>query len=168
MNCFTKYYIYAKMKGCDKLYDDILIPHIQKTESEHNLEILEAYESNLENLPLVADLDDVEQKIFIFDDLINSSSKDLNNIQDYFIMSRKKNCSLVFISQNYYSIPKVIRNNITTVCITKVDSSRDLRLIANDICCDDYDEVREHYNSRKDVFIKTIDGKGKTRYITDF
>lgn len=168
MNCFTKFYIFAKMLGSDPLYDDILIPKLEETEGKHGLSVLEIAENNLDNLPVVEDLDDKEQKIFIFDDLINSSSKELKQIGNYFCMARKKNCTLVFVTQNYFSSPKVVRNNVTTICITTIDSNKDLKLVASDIADCDFERFKAYYDKKDSTLIKTINEVGKNIYITNF
>src|SRR5699024_4046057 len=49
-----------------------------------------------------------KQSLIIFDDLINSPQA-FPAIQELFLRARKKNCSLCFITQEFYSIPKLIK-----------------------------------------------------------
>ena len=77
---------------------------------------------------------DKENKILIvFDDMIADmiSNKKLNSIvTELFIICRKLNISLVFISQSYFKVPKDVRNNSTHIVIIKVLNKRELQQIA--------------------------------------
>jgi len=55
------------------------------------------------------------QKIVIFDDLVCESDQD--NIINYFINGRHKNCSVIYLTQSFYKVPKNIRDNCTHFCV---------------------------------------------------
>jgi len=58
-------------------------------------------------------LDDMDKKynhLVVWDDLV--LSKDLKGVENYYMRARKQNCSVVFLSQSYYDIPKFIRKNL--------------------------------------------------------
>ena len=69
-----------------------------------------------------------ENKILIvFDDMIADmiNNKKLNSIlTELFIICRKLNISLVFISQTYFKVPKDVRNNSTHFFIMKIPNKR--------------------------------------------
>ena len=52
----------------------------------------------------------------IFDDLI----KDNNYINEWFVRSRKKNCSNFFLSHSYFKISKTLRLNIHYLILFKI------------------------------------------------
>jgi hypothetical protein len=66
----------------------------------------------------------------VLDDLVNRSPKEQAPISEYFLRARKKGVSLVYISQSFYAIPKMIRNNITHLLLKQVSSSRNLAMIS--------------------------------------
>jgi hypothetical protein len=72
---------------------------------------------------------------------------------------RKKNCSLVFISQDYFKTPKVIRGNCDTIVITGITSKKDLQLIYQDISkgepFDVFKSMVEKSTIGNDVFVKS-------------
>ena len=74
-----------------------------------------------------------ERKIFImFDDMIADIMKNKKFqaiIKELSIGSRKLNISLVFITQSYFSVPKVVRLNSTHYFIMKINK-RELQNIA--------------------------------------
>ena len=78
-------------------------------------------------------VDDVEeQTLVVFDDLILADKKVQNAIGEYFIRGRKKGLSVVYISQNYFGIPKIIRQQFSYLILKKINSGKDLNLILNE------------------------------------
>src|SRR6266550_639131 len=55
----------------------------------------------------VDELDPNKQNLIVFDDYI--TSRDQNKIEDLFIRGRKKNVSIIYLTQSYYQTPKNIR-----------------------------------------------------------
>ena len=69
----------------------------------------------------------------VFDDMIADmiNYKKLNAIvPELFIRGRKLNISLVFITQSYFKIPKVVRLNTSHFFIAKIPNKRELQQIA--------------------------------------
>ena len=64
----------------------------------------------------------------MFDDLVFSNEK----ISKFFTQSRKLNISCVFISHRYFSIDRLLRNNLDYIIFTKLDK-KEIKLIYNDI-----------------------------------
>ena len=93
------------------MYDKILIPELQRASEEVGVNLIGAYADDLESLPdLKSDLiDSSRQNLFVFDDMNEESAKDLKRIEEYFTKARKLNCSLVYISQDFFKTPVKIR-----------------------------------------------------------
>ena len=51
----------------------------------------------------------------VFDDLV--CERNQNSIINYFINGRHRNCSVVYLSQTFYKVPKNIRDNCSHFCI---------------------------------------------------
>ena len=71
--------------------------------------------------------------LIIFDDMINHVMSDKNAqqvLKDLFIRCRKLNISLCFLTQSYFSVPKVVRLNCTHYLIFKLYNKRELQKIA--------------------------------------
>ena len=64
----------------------------------------------------------------MFDDLVFSNEK----ISKFFTQSRKLNVSCVFISHRYFSIDRLLRNNLDYIIFTKLDK-KEIKLIYKDI-----------------------------------
>ena len=79
--------------------------------------------------------------LIVFDDMIADIMKNKkfqSIIKDLFIRCRKRNISLAFITQDYFSVPKDVRLNSTHYLIMKINNTRELQNIAinhsADIC----------------------------------
>ncbi len=84
----------------------------------------------LENAPLLDKMDKIFNHIVIFDDLV--LEKNQTRIANYYIRARKLNCSVVYLSQSYFSIPKIIRQNCTYLVLLRLSGQRELKLILSE------------------------------------
>lgn len=139
---FERFYIFCKMLGNDKLYDDYLIPKLEHLEKEENVPVLIIKSNTLDDLPDInSDIIDPEyQNLFIFDDMIDENQASLKKVQAYFTKMRKKNCSLIFITQNYFDTPKSIRKNCQYFLFTNLSSQNELGHIYRDLARNDIQE----------------------------
>lgn len=87
--------------------------------------------SSFNEMPSVDEMDSDYQNLIVIDDMI--LAKDHSIIEDYFIRSRKKNCSVIYITQSFYRTPKLLRDNCTDFCIFDVCSKRELQEIEKTI-----------------------------------
>ena len=69
--------------------------------------------------------------LLVIDDLV--LSKDLSAISEVYIRGRKLGVSVVFISQSYFKIPTVIRQNCSYLVLLKLSGVRDARLILSEM-----------------------------------
>jgi hypothetical protein len=81
----------------------------------------------LSNLPPLDKFDKKENHLVCIDDLV--LSKDLTPVENYYIRCRKMNVSVIFISQSYFAIPKMIRNNCSYLILLKLSGDREVNLI---------------------------------------
>jgi hypothetical protein len=93
--------------------------------AKQNIQIFEG----VENLPNLDTFDKNEQTLVVLDDLVLSKQE---KIIEYFIRCRKLNVSVLYISQSYYAVPKMIRNNINYLIIKQVSSARNLKMISSE------------------------------------
>lgn len=56
-----------------------------------------------EDVTHVEKLDDDSNKVVIVDD-IKLDNKNIDNIKDYFSLSRYKNCNCIYLTQSYYDV----------------------------------------------------------------
>ena len=98
-----------------------------------------------DGLPDIDKMDKEKQKLIIFDDLVNE--KDQKVICEAFIRLRKKNASLAYLSQSYYAVPKMIRNNLTYIIIKQLSSLKNLTMIMREYSLGvDKKELKEMYD----------------------
>ena len=77
-------------------------------------------------------IDNNKINLVIFDDLVFSNKK----ISEFFTKSRKLNASCVFICHRYFSIDRLLRNNLDYIIFTKLDK-KEIKMM--------YNEVSFHY-----------------------
>jgi hypothetical protein len=92
--------------------------------------------SDIDELPEVDTFDPKVQNLVIFDDMITAKDTKLKHISDFWIRGRKKNISTLFLSQDFYGIPVLIRKNTQIVLIRGIVSTRDLNLILKEFATD--------------------------------
>jgi hypothetical protein len=80
--------------------------------------------------PALDSFDKKENHLIIWDDLI--MEKKLTSIEEAYIRARNRNVSCVFISQSYYKIPKIIRQNCTFLVLLKLSGAREANMIMSE------------------------------------
>jgi len=86
-----------------------------------------------EGLSSLPDLDKFDKSLshlVVLDDLQNE--KDQSKICNYAIRCRKLNVSLMYLCQNFYVCPKVIRANCNYMIILKLSGNRELKMILSE------------------------------------
>jgi hypothetical protein len=72
-----------------------------------------------------------ERWLLVLDDVIaNMTSK--SNVYLYFIASRKENIDCHLLAQSYFKTNKLIRSNLNYLCLLRIGSDKDLKLILSD------------------------------------
>lgn len=84
----------------------------------------------LTNTPPLDKYDKDFNHLLVWDDLV--LSKDLSMVENYYIRARKLNVSVIFISQSYFRIPKIIRNNCSYMVLLKLSGQREVNVILSE------------------------------------
>lgn len=110
----------------------------------------------MSNTPKLDDMDKKYNHLVVWDDLV--LSKNLNNVEEYYMRARKKNCSVIFLSQSYYDIPKFIRKNSNYLVLLDLGGSkREQTAIMNEWSSDlDKDELKAVYNDAVSVPLRPL------------
>ena len=123
-NTFEKILIFTQDKE-EQLY--------QFLEESLPMDELEIFEG-IENL-IKYDFDNLQEKqhLIIFDDMCIESEKKQQNICELFIRGRKMakgyGCSLIYLTQSYFQTPPIIRKQMTSLILRKINGKRDAREI---------------------------------------
>ena len=100
------------------------IEHKIKKKTGESIEIF-TLSDKLEDIPdLDSDLDKNKQNLLILDDLITVKNQKI--VEDYYIRSRKKNVTCIYLTQSYFKVPRVIRLNTDYFFLFNVPSRREL------------------------------------------
>lgn len=110
----------------------------------------------MHNTPKLDDMDKKYNHLVCWDDLV--LSKNLDSVCEYYMRARKKNCSVVFLSQSYYDIPKFIRKNSTYLILLDLGGSkREKTAILNEWASDlDVDEMNAVFNDATSVKLRPL------------
>ena len=93
------------------------------------------FHTTLAELPKLADLrkdmEKNERVLLVLDDYM-MELKNYPNVADYFIYGRKKNITLFCLAQSYYTVPKVLRQQMTYLLLFKITQKKDINLILSE------------------------------------
>jgi len=106
-------------------------PLYELLKSKLDSDSLHIYENGI--IPEISEYADLDEQILmIFDDLV--LDKDQRQISEYFIRGRKiaKGISLIYLSQTYFGVPKIIRLQCNFIFLKKLSSLKDLGMILSD------------------------------------
>ncbi len=84
----------------------------------------------LESLPQLDKFDKELNHLVVLDDLV--TAKDQSVIENYYIRARKLNVSVIYISQSYFRVPKIIRQNLNYLMLLKLSGERELKIILSE------------------------------------
>jgi hypothetical protein len=126
--------IHLFSQGIKGTFADITIITRNKDEPLYNFLVSKCEQiqvkEGIHNLPQLDKMDKKVNHLVCFDDLV--LSKDQSAIENYYIRARKLNCSVIYLSQSYFRIPKVIRNNCSYMVILKLSGNREVNLILSE------------------------------------
>jgi hypothetical protein len=130
-NTFEKILIFTQDK------EEQLYQYLENKLSPDELEIFEGIENvmgfNFDNL-------EPKQHLIIFDDMCIESEKKQQNICELFIRGRKMaqsyGCSLIYLTQSYFQTPPVIRKQMTSLILRKINGKRDASSILKECSID--------------------------------
>jgi hypothetical protein len=114
-------YIYAKDLE-EHLYVD-LVENCEKASSIEEFDY--EFENDLTNAKSIDEMDRSSHNLVVFDDFCTDAPS-MNKIKEYFIRGRKMNCTCIFISQDYFSVPKIIRLQCSYFCMFKSRDDREI------------------------------------------
>ena len=126
---FDKIYLFAKNLEQDK-YQYLLQDFAENINSEVGYEVIEA---NSDEITPLEELPVYNQKTVVFDDIVCESNQ--NSIINYFIKGRHKKCCVIYLTQEFYKVPKIIRNNCSHFCILNFNP-RENKRIADELSVD--------------------------------
>lgn len=98
------------------------------------------FSDELDDLPNLDELDPTMMHLFVFDDMVNTKNQD--KIKEFFMRGRKKNCSMIYITQKYHAIPTFIRENANYTVIFKPPTNRIMTTLYQD-CGGDCETIQD-------------------------
>ena len=80
------------------------------------------------SIPNLEEFKDKRQRLIVFDDLV-VFKKIQPIIAEYYIRGRHFNLSMAYLSQDYYNIPKIVRQQANYLVLKKINSAKDYKMI---------------------------------------
>jgi len=126
--------IYLFSQGAKGTFADITIITRNKDEPLYNFLTKKCdqiqIKEGLHNIPQLDKFDKKLNHLVCFDDLV--LAKDQSAIENFYIRARKLNCSVVYLSQSFFDIPKMIRKNCSYMVFLKIGGIREVKTILRD------------------------------------
>ena len=120
---FNKIIVYYKER--EKLYDYL----------EKKLKGGIEFHNSLADLPTLAEMrknaKEADRYLVVLDDYMMELNK-YKNVADYFIYGRKKNITLFCLAQNYYTVPKPLRSQMTYLLLFFMTQQKDIKMVLSD------------------------------------
>jgi hypothetical protein len=147
--------------------DEPLYNYLEDKMGDNGLSIVEGIDS----APDLDSFDKEEQSLIVMDDLV--LEKNQSALENYFIRARKLNCSLIYISQSYYRVPRIIRQNLNYLVIKQLSSLKDLYRIMSEYSLGvDKPQLADMYKSstisKQDFLLIDMDTDPTNRFRKNF
>jgi DNA helicase HerA-like ATPase len=148
---FDTFYLYAK--DLEEPYYQLL----QNVFNDEKISIIESYfSSDIEDIVDVDELDRYKENLIVVDDFV--TEKDQKKLIDLAIRGRKMNASMIYITQDWYRVPKSIRLQCNYLSIFPSCDGNDISLIFREKGLDK--KLRKYYEKNiKNFECLTIDFK---------
>ena len=131
-SCFHKVYIYSKTLDEEK-YEFLIAMQKQKEIALKRKGIAESlvhFSTEIRDAIQLENLDKGFQHAYVFDDICLENKKEQEKyIGAMWIRCRKYNASAFYLSQSFFKIPKVIRDNANFIVLKKLADLRELDII---------------------------------------
>lgn len=96
------------------------------------------------------ELDEEKDNLVIFDDFIASPEAN-DRISDWFIRGRHANASIIYLTQSYFNMPKVMRLQASDTTVFKTNNSSELRAIYQRAASNmDFDDFLQEFKKQTD------------------
>lgn len=127
INAWDKILLFAKNTE-EPLYAE-LIECMRKAEKETRTEIL-IVSDNIATLPRIETINKKSRTLLIVDDMMSEGKRKLKPVEDYWTRGRKKNVSMMWLSQLFFrGAPQELRANSDYIIISKIMMQDDLHRI---------------------------------------
>ena len=123
--CYHRLYVFAKdlseekYEGLREFFDEV------EGKVDGDMELL----TISDEITPVDELNPEFQNLVVFDDFVGEKNK---NIEEYFKRGRKKNCSMIYITQDYFKTPKFIRLQCDHFIFYNINSKYQIRSLIQD------------------------------------
>jgi len=143
--------IYILSRHIDQPCYNYIKKNIELTEKDlkkrYNVscEIIMLWTNDITELPNISDFDKNYRNLVIIDDFAVIPKVLEKKIVDYYTRARHHNCSVWFLGQMYFSIPRAIRLNCGYVILFNNHNAREIRLLDTELSTFDKNVFKKMY-----------------------
>jgi len=143
--------IYVLSRHIDQPCYNYIKKNIEMTEKDlkkrYNVscEIIMLWTNDITELPNISDFDKEYRNLVIIDDFAVIPKVLEKKIVDYYTRARHHNCSVWFLGQMYFSIPRAIRLNCGYVILFNNHNAREIRLLDTELSTFDKNVFKKMY-----------------------
>jgi hypothetical protein len=134
--------VFEKIIIIAKLMDEPLYQYLKDRaeaiaeKNQVSLEEIFILSNDLNDIPQQGEFDKWQNSLIIIDDFVNSKPQELKHVLTLWILGRKLSISMFWLSQNFFSTEKIIRNNCGYVVLKKIFDARNLNNIVKTYALD--------------------------------
>lgn len=144
INVWRKIYIITR-QTTEPLYE-LLSKIITNVEKKTKKQIL-VLSNSIDALPPIDDFSTDCPSLVVFDDMVNGSAKEFQAVAEIYTRGRKVGISSIFISQSFFKVPLIIRQNTNYLILKKISSNKDFLRIIREYSMDITEEqLKQMYN----------------------
>jgi hypothetical protein len=166
--------VFILAKNPDQKAFEKFIEEVEKLREKNKIEEeLVFMFTDPKELPKIEDLDKIKKTVLLIDDFI-CDKKSLPIIENYWMRSRYKRVSCIFLGQKFHAIPDMIRSNTDYFCIFPGLKPRALSTLYKDFDSDfTIDQFRKLYRTataeaHQFFFIDTMTDKAPLKFRKGF
>lgn len=119
-DCFNRFYLFIADVN-EPLYK-FLCDFVTKRFGKKAIIVFDS----IAEMPDVKSFDPRFNNLIIIDDMINEKSKDHKNAIDVYTKGRRQNCSIIYLTQDFFKTNLTIRKNSKIIIMTRFDDAQDL------------------------------------------
>ena len=134
-----KLYIFLRDESEDKylylrdVFQQINDLHNKKYDADRPLSDIFEIHAGVDKLPTLDNINKKIQNIIVFDDLVTGNRDELKKIEMLYTLARKRNCSLFFLTQSYFDVPRIVRLQAHHIYLFDVCSNKEVRQLCDEV-----------------------------------
>ena len=95
---------------------------------------IQCWTTDIDDFVTLEELDENYINVVLFDDLVCLSKKKQKEISEFFVRGRHKNCTVFYLTQSFYQVPRLIRLNCGHFMLFNSACDTEIKRICKEVC----------------------------------